>query len=264
MTQVFIVRSWIEELSPAYQNLVVATLVLLIGLIVGAIAAWLVGRILTTFRVESTVEGTAFERTANQLGTSTVQLLARLSGLFVFFVAAVYAAETLGVLPSEVFIEELSIFLLQVFVAVLVIIVGLLLGDKAELIVSEQLKSIKLPEVTIVPTLVKLSIVFVAVLVALSQLGVATAALLILLAAYSFGVVFLFAIAFKDLLTSGAAGIFILLTAPYNIGDEIEIGSNKGIVQEVGVFVTRMEQDGTEFLIPNRLVFNQGVTVYRK
>ena len=60
MTQVLIVRSWIEGLSPAYQNLVVATLVLLIGLIVGAIAAWLVGRILTTFRVESTVEGTAF------------------------------------------------------------------------------------------------------------------------------------------------------------------------------------------------------------
>ncbi|MFP4627309.1 MAG: mechanosensitive ion channel family protein, partial [Natronomonas sp.] len=260
---VLFVREWFGGLSQPSQSLLIATLVLLIGLVVGAIAAWIVQRMLLAFDVDSSVEGTAFERTAGQLGTSTVELLGRLSGLFVFFVAAAYAAETLQVLPSEVFLEEIARFLPQLFIAILVVIVGLLVGDKAELVVSERLRSIKLPETAILPTLVKFSIVFVAILVALSQLGVATAALLVLFAAYAFGVVFLFGLAFKDLMASAAAGIYVLLTAPYGIGDEITIAERRGVVQEVTVFVTTIERDGTVNVIPNRTVLQNGVTVYR-
>jgi small-conductance mechanosensitive channel len=136
-------------------------------------------------------------------------------------------------------------------------------GDKVELVVDERLKSIKLPEVTVVSTLLKLSVLYVAVLVALSQLGVATAALLVLLAAYAFGVFFLGGLAFKDLLSSSAAGIYLLLTEPYAIGDEVEIDGHRGVVQEVDVFVTRIERDGEEFIVPNRKVFREGAVRIR-
>jgi len=160
--------------------------------------------------------------------------------------------------PGEALIEEAVAFLPRLFVAVFVVLVGLVVGDKAEIVVDERLRSVKLPEVTVVSTLLKLSILYVAGLVALSQLGVATAALLVLLAAYAFGVFFLGGLAFKDLLASAAAGVYLLMSEPYAIGDEVEIAGRRGIVQEIDVFVTHVEDDGEEHVVPNRKVIREG------
>ena len=252
------VRGWFDGLTGSEQNFVIAVTLIVVGLLFGGLTAWVIQRVLEAFDVDEAVEGTAFERTTRGLGTSTVGLLSQLCGFFVFLVAALYAFEILRFLPSRRLLEAISLLLPRVFVAALVLIVGVLLGDKAEIVVGEQLRSIKLPEVTVLPRLVKFSILYVAVLIALSQLGVATAALLVLLGAYSFGLFFLGGLAFKDLLSSAAAGIYLLLTEPYSIGDEVEIGGNRGIVQEVDVFVTRIENDGEEYVIPNRKVMTEG------
>ena len=259
----FFVGSWFDARSPPEQDLLVAAAVLLSGLVLGSLAAFLIRRILVAAGVDEAVEGTPFERTARQLGSSTVQLLAQLSGLFVFSVAALYAARTIGLVPEQALVEEIGRFLPRLFVAVLVVLTGLVVADKAELVVDERLKSIKLPEVTVVSTLVKISILYVAALVALSQLGVATGALLILLAAYAFGVFFLGGLAFQDLLSSAAAGIYLLLSEPYAIGDEIEIDGHRGIVQEMDVFVTHVERDGEEYILPNRKVLREGAVRVR-
>jgi small-conductance mechanosensitive channel len=259
-----VVRGWFEGLSPPEQNFIAAMGILLAGLVLGALTAWIVRRLLLAVGVDEAAEGTAFERTARQLGSSSVRLFAQLFGLFVFLVGAMYATRTLGFVPSEAFIDQMSRLLPKLFIAVIVLFVGLLLGDKAELVVSERLRSVKLPEVGLIPTLVKFSIVYVAILIALSQLGVATAALLILLAAYAFGVFFLGGLAFKDLLASAAAGIYLLLTEPFSIGDEVEIDGNRGIVQEIDVFVTYVEDEGEEYMIPNRKVFREGAMRVRQ
>ena len=252
------VRGWFDGLTGSEQNFVIAVVLVVVGLLLGGVTAWVIRRVLETFDVDEAVEGTAFERTARGLGTSTVGLLSQLCGFFVFLVAALYAFEILRFLPSRRLLEAISLLLPQVFIAVLVLIVGILLGDKAEIVVGERLRSIKLPEVTVLPRLVKFSILYVAVLIALSQLGVATAALLVLLGAYSFGLFFLGGLAFKDLLSSAAAGIYLLLTEPYSIGDEVEIDGNRGIVQEVDVLVTRIENESEEHVIPNRKVMTEG------
>jgi small-conductance mechanosensitive channel len=252
------VRAWFEGLSSPVQNLLVAIGVLFFGVTLGAIVAAVVHRLLVALGVDDAVEGTPFERTARQFGSSTVHLLAQIVGAFVFFVAALYAMRTIGLVPGEAFLDEIGAFLPRLFIAVFVILTGLILGDKAEIVVGERLRSVKLPEVTVVSTLVKLSILYVAGLIALSQLGVATAALLVLLAAYAFGVFFLGGLAFKDLLASAAAGIYLLMTEPYTIGDEVEIDGSRGIVQEIDVFVTYVENDGEEFVIPNRKVVSEG------
>ena len=49
-----------------------------------------------------------------------------------------------------------------------------------------------------------------------------------------------------------------MLTEPYSIGDEVEIDGSRGIVQEVDVLVTRIENEGEEYVIPNRKVMEQG------
>ncbi len=258
-----VVERLLRELAGMEIAVALAVLVLFAGLVLGvAVARWL-GRLLVRFGVPAAVEGTPFERTARSFGTSTVSLLSRLAGLFVLLLAVVLALRLLGVLATQLFVARIADFFPNLFVAALIVIFGLLVGDKAHVMVSERLSSVKLPEVTLIPSLVKYSVFYVAGLLALAQLGVATAALLVLLAAYAFGLFFVGGLACKDMLTSATAGIYLLLTQPYTIGDEVRIDDHRGIVQEMDVFVTRIESDDEEYLIPNRLVFRQGIVRVR-
>jgi len=41
------------------------------------------------------------------------------------------------------------------------------------------------------------------------------------------------------------------------------VGEDRGIVQEVDMFVTRIESDGEEYIVPNSRVFEDGVVRIR-
>lgn len=232
-------------------------------LVIGVVVAYMVWRWTHNF-MESTgandaVEGTTFERTAQRFGTSTAGILGLILALFVYSGTVIVAFHTAQVLEAEIFWSRVTNFLPRLFIALLAVILGLIVGDKAKLATQDRLQSIKLPEVSIIPELVKYSIFYIAGLIALAQLGIATTALLVLLAAYAFGLIFLGGIAFKDLLTASAAGIYILLNEPYTIGDEVRIDGKRGIVQEVNMFVTHIENDEEEYIVPNQLVLRSGV-----
>ncbi|MDZ5810902.1 mechanosensitive ion channel [Halorubrum sp. AD140] len=240
----------------------------LIVLGIGLIAAYLVGvinrRLLTRAGVPDAIEGTAFERTVQEFDTSTVNILAKLSSYFIVAVAIIVALTVADVNFLERFWSSVASFLPQLFVAVFVMIVGVVVGDKAELLVAERLRGIKLPELGVLPPLVKYSVVYVAALIALGQVGVQTLALVVLLAAYAFAVVLFAALATKDLVASAAAGVFLLLRQPYGVGDEVKVVGQRGVVQEVDLFVTRIEADGEEHVVPNHSVFRDGIVLVRE
>ena len=244
-----------------------AVTVAIIVLFVGAVAGYLVWRatrnLLLRMAVDDAVEGTFFERTMQNIGLSTVSVLSQLAALFVYVLAVFIALQVSQLMDTQMFWDRFISYLPGLFLAALVVIIGLVLGDKASLAVSERLKGIKLPEVSLIPNLIKYSIFYVAGLVALGQLGVATTALNVLLAVYAFGVLFLGGLAFRDLLRAGAAGIYLLLSEPYSIGDEVEIDGSRGVVQEIDVFVTHVESDDGEFIIPNQRVLRSGITRIR-
>jgi small-conductance mechanosensitive channel len=239
----------------------------IVVLVIGALVGYLVGRasrqLLVAVGVDEAVEGTAPERTAQRFGTSMVALLSWLFALFVFSLSVVLALTISAVLNARIYLVQLLNYLPELFVAALVVIVGLIVADKAELLVDERLRNVKLPEVGIISEFVKYSIIYVAALLALGQLGVANVALLVLLAAYAFGVVFLGGLACKDLLAASAAGFYLLLTEPIAIGDEVRVDGMSGIVQEIDVFTTHIENEGEEFIVPNQRVFRSGIVRIR-
>jgi small-conductance mechanosensitive channel len=244
--------------------LFVSILLLLVAVVTGLLVRRYMGRLLDGFDVPEAVEGTPFERTANRLGTSTVGIVSTLSGVFIVVIGAIVAFRIVGAFPAELLTARITNFLRQSFIAIIVLIVGLIAGDKAELYVGERLRGVKIPRLSLIPRLVKYTVFYVAVLIALAQLDVAIGALLVLLAAYAFAIVVLGAVALRDLLPSAAAGVFLLLTQPYGIGDRIEIDGKRGIVQEVDVLVTRIESDDEEFVVPNRIVVRHGVVRIRE
>jgi small-conductance mechanosensitive channel len=240
-----------------------AVVVLAIGLIIGLLVGRLNRRVLQAAGIPELVEGTAFERTAESLGTSTVGIVARISSWFIYGVAVLTAVYVARLVSGQVFWVRITAFLPDLFIAVLVLVVGFVVADKAELLVSERMRGVKLPEVAFIPKIAKYSILYIAFLVALAQVGVSTTALHVLFAAYLFGVIVIGGIAFRHMLQSAASGIYVLLRQPYGIGDEIRIGDRQGIVQGVELFTTRIEDDGTEYVIPNHEVFEHGVARVR-
>jgi len=256
--------SILEQLFSREARFVTAVLILLFGLV----AAYYTWRWVHGFSdragITEAVEGTPFERTARSFGTSTVGILGILAATFVYIAALIFALQFSNLLRVELFWSRFTGYLPRLLVAALALIIGLIAGDKARLVVSERLRGVKVPEAGLLPELVKYSIIYIAVLIALAQVGVDTGALLVLLAAYAFGLVFLSGLAFKDLLAASAAGVYLLLTEPYAIGDEIEIDDRRGIVQEVDVFVTRIESDGEEYIVPNQRVLRSGVVRFRE
>jgi small-conductance mechanosensitive channel len=228
------------------------------GLLLGWLTRILARRVLRRIGVPSAIEGTAFERTAREFGTSTVDILAAIAGYFVFGIAVFAAVAVAEIEYVAQFWNAVAGFLPQLFFAVIVLIVGVLLGDKVELVVSERLRGVKLPQTGVLPLMAKYSVFYLASLIALGQVGVATAALIVLLAAYVFAIIFLGGLAFRHLLSAGAVGTYLLLTQPYTIGDEIRVGDVRGIVQEMDLFVTHVETDGEEYVFPNSKVFADG------
>ncbi|WP_135302576.1 mechanosensitive ion channel domain-containing protein [Haloarcula amylovorans] len=253
----------IRTLFSPENAVLLSIIVLFVGLILGVLV-WRASRqFMRELGVPEAVEGTPFERTARSLGTSTVGIVSNLAALFVYIVTVTVALNIAQLGNPEAYWTRFTGFLPDLFIAAFALIIGLIAGDKARLVVSERLRSVKLPEATLVPELVKYSIFYLAVLIALGQLGVDTMALLILLAAYSFGLVFIIGLALKDLLAASAAGLYLLLSEPYSIGDEVVIGDRQGIVQEVDMFVTHVESEGKEHIIPNQLVIRSGIVRVR-
>lgn len=259
--------SWADTIRSAFSEetaFTVSIAILIVGLVV-AFAVWRwIHRVLRSVGVHDAVQGTPFERTAQRFGTSTVGIIAQLSAIFVYIAAIILAFHVSQLLAIDDFWMMLAGYMPRIFIAILAIIVGFIVGEKGKLIVQERLRSVKLPEAALLPKIVKYSIYYIAGLIALSQVGVATMALLVLLAAYAFGIIFLGGLAFKDLLAASAAGIYLLLAEPYTIGDTVRINDKRGIVQEVDMFVTHIEADGEEYIIPNQKVLRSGIVRIRQ
>jgi len=244
-------------------QLVQAGLVFAVGLVLGVFVGRFSKRLLQAANIPSLVEGTAFERSAQSLGLSTVTIVAGMASWFVYAVTVLATLNIVGILSTEQLFQSFVGFVPQLFIAGLVVVVGFVVADKAELLVGERLRGVKLPEVTVVPKLVKYSVLYVVLLIALGQIGVQTLALVALLSVYALGIVVLSAVALRDFLASGAAGLYLLMRQPYGIGDHVEIGDRDGIVQGMDVFVTRVENDTEEYIVPNSEVFDHGVVRLR-
>ena len=68
--------------------------------------------------------------------------------------------------------------------------------------------------------------------------------------------------AFRDILQNFLAGILLLLTEPFRLGDQIVVGGFEGTVEEIETRATFIRTyDGRRVVIPNSNLFTESVTV---
>lgn len=68
--------------------------------------------------------------------------------------------------------------------------------------------------------------------------------------------------AFRDILQNFFAGLLLLLTEPFRLGDQIVVGEHEGTVQAIETRATTiLTYDGRRVVIPNTTLFTEAVTV---
>lgn len=97
------------------------------------------------------------------------------------------------------------------------------------------------------------------IIVALAQIGMSLSAALAAVGLASVGIGF----ALKDVLSNLFAGIILLIQHPFTIGDQVQIGMDEGVVENVRVRDTQiLTYEGERVYIPNQTVFSNPIINY--
>ncbi len=97
------------------------------------------------------------------------------------------------------------------------------------------------------------------VIVALSEVGMSFSAALATLGLASVGIGF----ALQGVLSNLFSGIILLIQHPFTIGDQIRIGEQEGVVENIRVRDTQiLTYDGQRVFIPNKTVFDSPIVNY--
>jgi small conductance mechanosensitive channel len=124
-------------------------------------------------------------------------------------------------------------------------------------------KSEKLDETltTIFAKTAKVVIMVVVIIAVLQQFGVQTASLLAVVGAAGLAI----GLAWQGTLSDIAAGIMILIMRPFKIGDAVEVAGTSGVVDEIGLVLTKMHTfDNVAMYMPNSDIWGTKIMNYAK
>lgn len=149
-------------------------------------------------------------------------------------------------------------------VAVIVIVLGWFASNWLSRAIVKLLPHNQAFDETIAPMIsqiVRYLVIIVALVIALSELGVQTASILAVLGAAGLAI----ALALQGTLSNIAAGVMIIWLRPFNVGDYVEADGINGVVRQVGLFATRMRTlDGKYLFAPNSKIWDATIVNYNR
>ncbi len=113
--------------------------------------------------------------------------------------------------------------------------------------------------VSFLTNLIYMLLLTVVVMAALERLGISTTSLTAVLAAAGFAI----GMALQGSLGNFAAGIMLIIFKPFKVGDSVEAGGTKGIVEQILIFNTIMRtSDNVCVVIPNNAITGGNIINY--
>jgi small conductance mechanosensitive channel len=139
----------------------------------------------------------------------------------------------------------------QVVTALTLILLGLWLARRVEHVLANLLDQHQVLDLTfrgVLIALARYSILLLALIAALQQLGIQTTSILAAVGAIFVAI----GLALQGTLSNLAAGVMLLWLRPFRVGDAIETASVAGTVTDVGLFATEIRRpDGVYVFTPN-------------
>lgn len=111
--------------------------------------------------------------------------------------------------------------------------------------------------ISFITNIVYWALTVVVILAALEQLGVDTTSVAAVMAAAGLAV----GLALQDSLSNFASGVMLILFKPFKLGDFIDAGGVKGVVESIQIFNTVLRTpDNVQIIVPNRDISGGSIT----
>ncbi len=135
-------------------------------------------------------------------------------------------------------------------------IVGLAVGALRKVMQRQEIdKTLE----TFVCNLVRMALMVVVIIAAISALGIQTASFIAIFGAAGLAV----GLALQGSLSNFAAGVLIVLFRPYKVGDWIEAAGISGSVEQVQILTTILKTgDNKQIIVPNSQIMDSIITNY--
>ncbi len=252
-------------------TLFISILVLLIGFVVGKFVEGVTLHLYEKF-ISRKARETGVEGMEEDIGLErgVRSLIANVMKYVVYVIAIIIVLEYLGLTSMSLILIEVVKYSPNIIGALLILIFGIMVGQIAEdasLIVlsDDRIKgSFKnlISSVSVTFSLaVKYYIYFIALTMAVSQLGFAALTLNIIVATLSLiiasSVIIMLYFGMKDFLPNFLAGEYIKNNGLINEGDKIKIDGVEGTVEEVGALHTSLKNRKDVYTVPNTSILNK-------
>ncbi|MFC0403050.1 mechanosensitive ion channel family protein [Paraburkholderia rhizosphaerae] len=158
-------------------------------------------------------------------------------------------------------LDALTVFSIRLCAAAAILVIGWWIARRASVSLSRLLARQSRMDATLRPIVCDIGlwgIRIVAIVGALSQLGIQTASIIAVLGAAGLAI----GLALQGTMQNIAAGIMLLVLRPFKVGDYIEggAGSVAGTVFEVNLFTTRLTKpDGICEYVPNSALWSNSI-----
>lgn len=164
-----------DKLIAYLPNLIAAIIILIIGVLIAKAIEKLIQKIVEALKVDELIKKINVIKKIEEAGTKVVfsQILAWLVKWFLYIALLVAVSEILQLGQFTDFLKDIALFLPNVIIAVLILVVGLVLGAFLEDLIAKVLVSTKAKLVSLIAKIAKWAVVIFAVLAALIQLKVA-------------------------------------------------------------------------------------------
>ena len=147
--------------------------------------------------------------------------------------------------------------------AVIIFIVGKFLVNVITNLVKKLMGKAHVDSILVnfIGSIIKTVLLLFVVIAALDKLGVNTTSLIALIGAAGLAI----GLALQGSLQNLASGVMLIIFRPFTAGDFVEAGGTMGVVEEIGIFTTKMRTgDNKEVIVPNGALFGGIITNYSK
>lgn len=155
--------------------------------------------------------------------------------------------------------EILSTYGLKVITALLIIVVGRWVAGLIRKAVRKALlrKSVDATIVNFSCSIAYVALMAFIVVAALGQLGVQTSSIVAILGASALAI----GLALQGSLSNLSAGVILMVTRPFKIGDYIEAGGDSGVVELISLLATTLKTvDNKKVIVPNSKLIGGSIT----
>jgi small conductance mechanosensitive channel len=157
--------------------------------------------------------------------------------------------------------EWVALYGLKVIAAIAILIIGWVAAKVVRSFIKKIMEKSGVEQtlVSFVTSLAYIGMMAFIIIAALGQLGVQTASFVAVLGAAGLAV----GLALQGSLANFAAGVLMVIFKPIKVGDLVEAGGTKGVVEEIGIFNTEMKTpDNKKVIVPNSKVTGDNIINY--